>query len=1048
MAFQDELIKSLKMHGERVAIEKDGQSLFFKDLLRLSNQITAFLLKEGMGPETLVGIPLTDRSRLICSIIGVLNAGCTFVPINAGLPSRRLASMIDDLGLRYLIVSKEEGTLYDNIPAGQLQQYFFEDIIQESDLSLKEIDYPVFRDEDSIYIYFTSGSTGRPKGIVGKNESLLQFIQWEIREFGIDHTIRVSQFINPYFDAFLRDIFVPLLTGGTICIPPDEDDFFTAHKMISWIDTAGISLIHCVPSLFRVINNSVITPAAFKSLRYILMSGEKIIPSELVPWYKVFGDRIQLVNLYGATETTMIRSCYRIQPGDAEKNRISIGSPITDTELLILDEHLQPCERYVTGDLFIKSRFATKGYLNAPELTQSKFLKLGTDVNEPVAFRTGDRARMLADGEIELIGREDRQVKLRGMLVDLDEIEYILTRSEWVKNAVVIKHTEDNKTAGLQESLIAFVISTRLSHAAEDLEKILQAHLKEHLPVYMLPSTIIIVDEFPLLSNGKINYKELLNKATVRRIEGPADETEAALLAIWMEILGNKTISTADSFHRIGGNSLSIMRLISKIYNRFSVRISLNELINNLTIRKQAELIRRTTRDSFLVIPNAALAPAYHLSSAQERIYYHYQLDKEGTAFNLPIALEAKLALDVNRLKNAFKALLQRHESLRTRFVFENGSILQVIEDVVDFQIEEINIKASSIDTVIAGFIKAFNLDKGPLIRAAIVIIEGKKQLLLIDVHHIVCDGRSQANILSDLFKLYNGETLGPLKIQYKDYAAWEHGIKMTHEYIAHREFWLRSFDGSIPKLQLPVTEAGGGALSGKGGTVLFRIDRAELLPFINLLKKEEITTFSGLLAVFFVYLSQLTGQEDIVIGINTAGRIQEELEDQVGMFAKTLPVRYRADSTLRFRDFVKNLHGYLLQAYSNQLYDLVDIMNELNRNKPVHIKHLFETMFSFIDAGLHELQAEGTNFTHYPFENQSAKYPLHLFAEEAADGFTCRFEYLSDYFTKEDVELLSAQFQLLFKQIARNPDAPILEYADVNEESLVCEGREIVIKF
>jgi len=1040
-------MKSLRANGERTAIESGGRSLLYKDLLRISNGITGTLLREIPGRETLVGIQLTDRTQLICAIIGTLHAGCVFVPINPALPPGQRAAMMEDLGLQHLIVSKEDPGPHHCRP------YYFEDMTEGAgDGLLKEVDYPDFHPDDGIYVYFTSGSTGRPKGIVGKNRSLLQYLQWEIGEFRIDHTIRVSQFISPYFDAFLRDIFVPLLAGGTICIPPAEEDFFTPRKMADFIDGAGISLIHCVPSLLRVISNGAVSAEKFRELRYLLLSGEKIIPSELIPWYAIFEDRVQLVNLYGATETTMIRSFYRITPGDAKKTKISIGRPIHDTELLVLDKDLQPCALYVTGDLYIRTPYATKGYLNAPALTREKFLPGGPGTADgTVTYKTGDRARLQPDGEIDLIGREDRQVKLRGIRIELDEIEYVLGQSPLVKSAIVIKHTAANNGVGAQEYLMAFVIRTRPSQTEEELEKELGTFLRERLAEYMIPAVIAGVEEFPLLNNGKVNYKELLNKAVTGKILAPANETETALLAIWKEILGDMPISTEEPFHRIGGNSLSIMRLIAKIYNRFSVRITLHELVTNLTIKKQAELVGRSARDHSLAIPLAEPRPAYHLSSAQERIYYHYQLDKNGTSYNLPMAIEMKTDVDPDRIKSSFRALLERHESLRTQFVFDKdqGRIMQVIRPEADLHIGEIELEECPIDTIITGFIKPFDPAWPPLVRATIVTVGGKKKLLLIDIHHIVCDGQSQVNLLSDLFKLYQGEALKPLKIQYRDYAEWEHHLTMTQEYIAHREFWLRSFDGGIPRLELPVTGVGAEETPGDGGRVFFRVDRSSIAAFTDLLRKEDLTLFSGLLAVWFLYLSQLTGQDDIVVGINSSGRIQEELEDQVGMYAKTLPIRLKIDPTLRFRDLVKNLHHYLLQAYSNQVYDLVDIMRELKKRRAFPPGELFGAMFSFLNFREQEWQSGKGDFTHCTFENGSAKYPLHLFAGDGEDGILFRLEYLAKYFTHEDALLLSTQFQSLIRLISENPDAGILTYAGKGDEgSFVHQPREIVFKF
>ena len=1037
MVFQEALNKSLRSFGKRTAIESDDGSFTFDELRVLSGRITRYLLDREPGPEVVIGVQLSDQTKLICSIIGILNARCIFVPLNCDLPDRRLTAMIGDLNLKYLILSKTENGLYGNKIIDHLEHFFWEDMITGyEDAPLKEDrypdfekdEYPGFQEDDGIYIYFTSGSTGKPKGIVGKNSSLLQYIKWEIGEFNIDGACRVSQFISPYFDAFLRDIFVPILTGGTICIPPKEDDFFTPPRMISWIDRSGISLVHCVPSLFRLINNDAISATLFKSLKYVLLSGEKIIPSELIPWYDVFGSGIQLVNLYGATETTMIRSFHRISPEDARRPKIPIGTPIADTELLILNKELEPCDMYMPGELVIISPCTTRGYLNEPELTHERFLTLPASGKEgALAFRTGDRARMLPGKEIDLIGREDRQIKLRGIRVEPDEIEYILSRSALVRNAVV---------AVTDESLTAFVVTAESAPRETNFENELQAYLREYLPVYMIPSAIVVVPEFPLLSNGKINYKELSDMAVQRCVVEAEDATERKLLSVWKEILGEKEISTEDSFHQIGGNSLSIMRLIAKIYKEFNVRVSLSELFNNLTIRKQALLIKRSGGDNFLSIAKAPVKSAYNLSSAQERIHYNYLLDKTGTAFNLPMVWEVRKEIDTNKLQKAFEGLIGRHESLRTEFTFIGDRVRQIVKNGIDFTVHEIKLENLPVEEAILQCIRPFDLENAPLIRCMIITVAGEKKMLLIDVHHIVCDGMSQVNLLSDLSGLYKGKILNPLPIQYKDYAEWEYNMKMTDEYVAAREFWLKGFEGNLPELRLPVNRVDEKEISSEGGSHIFRIDRAVLMPVLEALREDEIPVFPGLLSVFFVYLSQLTGQEELVIGINTSGRVQEELQEAVGMFAKTLPIRYKVDPDIYFRDFVRALHNYLMQAYNRQMYDLTDIMRELNKNRNTPVENLFETMFSFQNFEHKKPLSFDEQFSEYAVETIEAKYPIHLFASEEKDSFLFRFEYLSAYFTKEDIGTLSKLFQDLVKTISENMDARIIEYIDSSTAS------------
>jgi len=1027
MTIQNDLIVSLTGNGDKIAITAPGGSVTYRELLRRSDKITAFLLEKFPSAQRMIGILLSDKTDFIAVMIGVLNARCVFVPLDGSLPAGRMTDMLSDPGLDFIIGSEAVEAIFASQP---------------DDL---RINYPEYADDDSIYVYFTSGSTGRPKGIVGRNKSLQQFVEWEIGAFAIAADTRFSQFVSPYFDAFLRDVFVPLVAGGTICIPPADEDFFTGPKVTAWIDTEGINVIHCVPSVFRLINNGSLTADNFKTLRCVLLSGEKILPEQLVGWYAVFGAAIQLVNLYGPTETTMIRSFYRIRPEDTRLTRIPIGTPIAGTRLLVTKDGVKPCGTMVPGDLYIISEYVSKGYLNNPAATSEKFTLLNPGQEKEVySYKTGDTARLLADGNIDLLGREDRQIKLRGVRIEPDEIEAVLYRSGLIKNAVVIHDTEMNNDGG---GLVAFVVAEdAAAGVAADLVEQLRRQAESYLPVYALPAAITVLTEFPLLPNGKINYRELLAyKAPVTEAAVPLNATEERVLAIWKEILGDKQISAEDNFFASGGSSLGMMRLIAKIYKEMNVRISLDDLFNNLTIKKQAELIRLAEAHHLYTIPVAEQCSGYNLSAAQLRMYYNYEMNRDSTAYNLPMAWEIKGSVDPDRVAATLQALVDRHEILRTVFVFVDGKVMQQVRDGVDFCVTALSAGEDSIESVIGGFIRPFDLEKGPLFRAAIVSVEGGRKFLLIDVHHIVCDGQSQMNLLADFVRLYNGIRLEPLPIQYKDYAEWEHSFRDSQEYIVHREFWLKSFAGAIPEMAWPIGDKARKPVTGEGSDTLFAIGRNTILPLLTLAEEENVTLFSGIFSAWLLFLSQLTGQDDLVIGINTSGRMQEELEGGVGMYAKTLPIRYGLDPSLSFKELLKNAHARLVEAQSKQVYDLADIVGELNRQREVATKELIGAMFVYQSFESQVAVREDSEFIPYAFDQKTSKYPMSLFVTEEPDNLVFRWEYAASYFTAGDMEVLVAEFKRLLNGICRNTNATIVSLLESLGEAQDVQLKEAI---
>lgn len=1044
MTFQSELNKSIQANSDRVAIEYGDQKITYAVLQLRAAAVTNYLLHRGTPKEAVIGITGLQRPDVIAAMIGVINAGCVFVMLDDTWPEQRLDLLLKELNL-YCLITNNTTALPEGAASLCAEVISWQQVQKHTIADNVVLQQPVYEEDDSLYIYFTSGSTGTPKGIIGRNGSLLHFLKWELEAFAINQATRVSQFISPYFDAFLRDVFIPLFAGGTLCIPPSEEDFFTPEKLVPWIHEQAITLIHCVPSVFRVFNNNtLLTATHFPALKYVLLSGEKIAPAELSNWFGIFGSRIQLVNLYGATETTLIRSCYLIQPEDAAAARIPIGFPIADTELLVLGQDLKPCNTLVQGDLYILSDYFTKGYLNDAPLTQQKFAHIETSNGSRMSFKTGDKARVLVNGVIELMGREDRMVKIRGVRIELDEIEYVLAKLPLLKNGIVVKR-EDEKG---NESLAAFVVKADAADPTSDLETVVQTHLKEYLPSYMIPANIISLAALPLLASGKIDYKLLEKETGAREIVAPANTIEAGLLEIWKEILGDKPISADDSFHKIGGNSLSMMKLIGRIYKQYNVRITLGDLFKNLTIQKQAAFIGRSSKDKLYVIAKVPVKPFYQVSQAQERMYYNQQLNKDSVAYNLPMALEIKGEIDQVKLEGAFRQLIDRHEALRTEFKLEDGELLQVVKENVDFSMESILNGSNDLYKTIADFNRPFNLDQAPLIRCGIISEATGKSILVINTHHIICDGISQGRLFAELLSLYNGEELKPLNRQYKDYAEWEYGFRQTDEFLSLREFWLGNFDGTLPVLELPTTKIDIDSIAYHGATVPFEIEKEKLQLLLACLSSEEITVFAGLFALNYLFMWQITGQDDIVIGTASSGRMQHELEDVVGMFVKTLPIRYKLNVDLTFKEMLIEINKLLIQANSKQWYDLTNIMSELNAEKKVPVESLFDVMFVYQDVE-DGIRGEGDAlFTRLPQENSEAKYPLTLIAVDNGHSFGFKLEYLAGYFSAGDIDLLITQFITLVEKVAQKPEAGISEIFGSAEKSAHMMDEDISFNF
>lgn len=1049
MTIQERLLASFDRYSKNVAIEVEEMQITYGDLHERSSRIARFLNIKVPEPETkgnrlVVGVLLSRRSDIITAVLGVLKARSIFVVLDHTHPVKRLSYLTEDLKLDQLITDEELSSLAKRIIPEKAELCRLEDINSTEFTDPVDLAFMGYDPEDSIYVYYTSGSTGMPKGIEGKNSSLVQFLDWEINTFRISSNDRFSQLISPVFDAFLRDVFVPLLSGGTICIPSKTGQLKTPEETTAWLDEKEVNVVHCVPSVFKTFTGPSVSASSYSKLGLILLSGEKIVPASLKPWYALFGERIQLVNLYGTTETTMIRACYAIQPADQDKVRMPVGKAIDDTQLLVLDEHQKKVARLITGDLYIASDYLTKGYWNRPEDNTTAFQSLRLeDGSEVRAFKTGDKARWLTDGNLDLLGRDDNQIKLLGMRVELDEIEVQVHSTNLIKEAVVLVDRADDA-----DRICVFVVPAVNNMSLTELEEQMLAKIKTVLPPYMVPAVVKALDHFPLLSSGKIDRKSLLDLLIARKILAPANELEEEVLTLWKELLGDKPISTEESFLTIGGNSISLMKLIGRIYRTFKVKMGLHELFSNLTIQQQAAFIQNANRNELFVIKQAASKASYNLSSVQERLYFEYELNPGGKAYNIPTAWEVTREYSLQKINAVINEITERHESLRTEFRVVDGRPQQIIKDKVTWEIEETDIGDDHFPDVFESFIQPFDLSEAPLARCKVVANARGQKILLLDIHHIVCDGRSQQTLLADFEKLYSGRELQAPRFQFKDFAEWEFSFRNSDVYLNQREFWLKKFEDDIPELAIP-SSADYDDLTEEGDVMQVRMEVEGICSIPGQIDQKKPTHFSVTLSIYYLFLCELTGQDDIVLGIISEGRTQTELEGVIGMFVKTLPLRARIDMDKPYSAFVSELHEDFLQSHSHQSYDLSNIISELNKHRRGQVGPLFQSSFDYIERAEMATGPGNESIFKSVFKAKTdPKFPITLSVIENKDEFIFNFEYSLRYFTAEDMQMLADRFIKIASKVVSDPQAKVIDILGGASESQLMEVESEDISF
>ncbi|UCH94519.1 MAG: amino acid adenylation domain-containing protein, partial [Candidatus Aminicenantes bacterium] len=512
--------KHARNDPQKTAIKFNETEVSYLDLERKSNQIANFFHEKvpgdpsGSRGEIFNAAVLLDRSPgIITSLIGILKAGLVFVPISPNIPAKRLELLLDETKAHWVVTSLTYYNRFEEFfkTHNEINVLLVERGLRDSGPGLPPSTFTIdvnewqgelefeMRYNKHCYIYFTSGSTGIPRGVLGRHKSLHHYIDWQVHEFDVDNTFQVSQFIPPTFDPYLRDIFVPLAAGGTICIP-GYNTLMNPAKLIAWIDENKINLIHMVPSLFKLVSREIPGPDHFVDLKYIFLAGELLRGSDIRRFIEIFGQRIQLVNQYGPTETTLAKFFYKIKPGDINKSIIPVGKPIKGAEALILDQKKRKRLTGNSGEIYIRTPYISSGYFNKKELNKEVFIRnpFSHDKND-IVYKTGDIGRLLFDGNIELTGRVDNQVKIRGQRVEPGEIENLLLNLHHIKEAAVVDKEDKNG----EKFLCAYLVpaNDRPGGTKPDVAQI-KSLLSKDLPGYMVPSYFITLDALPLNPNG------------------------------------------------------------------------------------------------------------------------------------------------------------------------------------------------------------------------------------------------------------------------------------------------------------------------------------------------------------------------------------------------------------------------------------------------------------------------------------------------------------------------------------------------------------------
>ncbi|MCT8343393.1 non-ribosomal peptide synthase/polyketide synthase [Photorhabdus kleinii] len=1018
---------------DAIALMYEEQTLSYAELNARANRLAHQLIALGIAPDQLIVSCVSRSPAMVVGILAILKAGGAYVPLDPDYPGERLAQMLTDAAPA-IVLADETGraALGDKALTGRV-------VLDPNSLPELPDSNPQIRaltPRHLAYVIYTSGSTGTPKGVMVEHNQLVQEITVLSTTLSFNTSDRILQFCNTSFDVCASEIFFAMTNGSALILRTNQWTS-SAQEFWSLCELYNVTYISIPVQFWRILADSN-KGDIYKDLRIICIGGETIPQNELECWLSVYRECPVLVNCYGATEATITTTISYLNEKTGQSNLI--GRPLPNMQMYLLDAYAQPVPLGSIGELYIGGVGVARGYLNRPELTAERFLADPfSDKPHARMYRTGDLGRYLPDGNLEFLGRNDQQVKIRGFRIELGEIEVRLTEHPAVRESVVLALEE-----GTDKRLMAYVVAD----ASEELVDSLRAHLSAVLPDYMVPSAFVRLDAFPLTPNGKLDRKALPvpgEDAFSRQIyAAPQGEIETALVAIWCELLGIEKISRHDNFFALGGHSLLAVRVMNRIMAILGVELPLTVLFNSPSLAALAQAIQAwLDKQDSTVLP--AILPVSRegkllLSFAQQRLWFLAQLEGVSETYHIPLALHLRGRLDITAWQQALNTVFARHEALRTVFVSVNGQPqVRLLAKENGVPLVQHDLRGHpAVDTVLEQLYTEavsapFDLSREPLIRAELIRLTEEDSQFLLTQHHIVSDGWSVTVLIRELNALYTAflaghpDPLPPLVIQYPDYAAWQHQWFSAERTQVQTDYWQTVLADAPVLLDLPTDRPRPPEQSFAGHAMPVHLDPELTAALKQLGQQHGVTLFMTVLSAWAVVLSRLSSQEDIVIGIPSAGRSRQEVEPLIGFFVNTLALRLAVSGELTVTECLTRVRESALAAQAHQDLPFEQVVEIVQPPRRMAHTPLFQVMFAWQNNEQTDWVLPGLTVT--PIDQvfdavtvvKAVKYDLELELYENAGGISGALNYSTALFDRTTIERHIGYLQTVLQVMVTN---------------------------
>ncbi|WP_054811157.1 non-ribosomal peptide synthetase [Nocardia arizonensis] len=1037
-----------------VAVRSGNDTMTYGELDAWSNRFARVLLRRGIGAEVFVVLALTRSVESVVAVWALAKTGAAFAPLDPNYPVERIEHILTDSKAPIGVTVRATG---DTLP-GTIDWLLLDDIntirrvMTVSDAPITDIERGgAIRMDQTAYLIYTSGSTGKPKAVLLSHRGIANLVTAQQRSLDLDPSARALQVASPSFDASVFELLTAHATGGQLVLSPPQ--VYGGSELEALLREQRVTHAVITPSVLATMD-----PAGLPDLRVLSVAGEAAT-AELVAQWAV--DR-RMANLYGPTEF----SIWATGPGELVPGApITMGGPIRGAAVVVLDGWLRPVPVGIEGELYLAGPAIARGYFNRFGMTAARFVADPFGAPGERMYRTGDMVRWVeSDGalELEYLGRSDFQVKIRGLRIELGEIDAVLGADADVEYAATIGCPGP---AG-ETVLVSYVVPTQRwrESAGPDAEfdtERLRVRVAGALPGYMVPGYLVALDDVPLTPVGKLDRKALPMpdfEAFQRRYLAPRTPVESAVARVFAEVLDTERVSIDHSFFELGGNSLSATKVVARVNAALGSTIALRDLFDAPT---PAQLASRVVPAGAGQGARFGLAPRIRpdrvpLSPAQQRMWVLNQLEPRSAAYNIAVALRLTGELDVEAMRSALADVVGRHESLRTMYPADAEGPCQVVvsAEVAAPRLRPVRVAdtAELRESIAAlagvGFelateaplrVGLFRLPPEPSAAGAVPV-----HVVLLVVHHISADGASMAPLATDLMTAYAARMHGaeaefpPLPVQYADFALWHRellGSESDPSSTASRQldFWTRSLTGAPDLLELPSDRPRPAVQSLRSADLAFAVDPRLHRGMAELAASADVSLFMVVHAALAVLLARMGGTDDVVVGTAVAGRGEAALDGLVGMFVNTLALRTPVDPNLGFREFLGRVRTGDLDAFANADVPFERLVQVVNPARSTAHHPIFQVSLSLQNFVEPTLELPGLRIEVEDLDRDAAQFDLSLdlrerFADTERVGIEGVFTYATDLFDSSTVAVLAQRWQRILAAVVADPDITIAE--------------------